>query len=245
MLPQVKNKQIEAVLFDLDGTLLRAQMTEFIPRYVEGLAQYCAADVKPKRFIKAKLAAIRDLIQTEGDGRMTNEGRLFALMRHDLGISEDLLRNSLEHFEKNGLPQLQNLIRPIPLARQIVKECRQRDVPLVLATNPVFPRFMIRARMLWGGLEEDSFQHITSYENSRFCKPQAKYFAEVAETIGVRPENCLMVGNDLNHDLAAAAVGMQAFLVDTWLVERGAPKWPCDYRGDHQMLQDFLQNHLA
>ncbi len=244
MLSPSHNTPILAILFDMDGTLLRARMSEFIPRYVESLAGYCADYVKPKRFIKAKLRAIRELINHEGDGSMTNEERMYDMMSGDLNIPSDIIRESFVHFRDNGLDQLQELIRPIPLARQIAQDCRKRGIPMVLATNPVFPRFMITARLSWGGLDESLFDLITSYENSRHCKPQAGYFSDIADQLGIPARNCLMVGNDLNHDLAALAVGMQAFLVDTWVVEHGAPEWPCANRGDHQALQKFLARHL-
>ncbi len=235
----------EAVLFDLDGTLLRAQMTEFIPRYVQALANYCAARVKPKKFEKAMLAAIRGLIHEEGDGVLTNEERVFAFMESKLALSRDILRESLRYFAGNGLERLRDLIQPVPLAQLIVAECRAKKVPLVLATNPVFPAFMIRARMRWGGLDENAFVHVTSYENSFYCKPQAGYFRDIARRLDVPAEKCLMVGNDLSHDLAAVNVGMKAYLVDTWLVEREGPRWPCEARGNHSDLRAFLARHLA
>ena len=235
----------QAVLFDLDGTLLRAEMAEFIPRYVQGLAEYCAPWVKPKKFEQALLQAIRNLIHEEGDGRITNEERVYASMRRDLGLSEERLIASLEHFRLNQLVELRHLIRPIPLARQIVQECRRKDIPLVLATNPVFPWFIIQARMQWAELDEDWFDHVTSYENSHYCKPQPGYFRHLSDLVGVAPQHCLMVGNDLQHDLAAVAVGMPAYLVDTWKVERDGPEWPCAYRGDHGALQRFLNEQLS
>lgn len=234
-----------AVLFDLDGTLLRAQMTEFIPRYVHALAAYCADYVKPKKFEKAMLLAIRDLIHTQGDGMLTNEQRVYATMQRELDLPQELLRDSLAHFEEHDLENLKELIRPVPLAQQIVADCHRKGIPLVLATNPVFPCFMIKARMQWADLDEHAFVHVTSYENSHHCKPQPGYFNEIAKLLDVAPEQCLMVGNDLNHDLAAVGVGMKTYLVDTWLVERGGPEWPCEYRGDHGALQEFLEQHLA
>jgi|SRR6056297_400956 len=232
---------IEAILFDLDGTLLRVQMEHFIPRYVERLAAYCSPHIKPRRFSRAMLDAIRQLITEEGDGHVSNEQRLFALLKQQLGIAETLVLESLAHYAEHHLDELQHLIHPIPLAQQIVKDCHRRAIPMVLATNPVFPRFMIEARMAWAEVDLGLFRHLTSYENSRFCKPQAGYFAEIAALLNVPPERCLMVGNDSSHDLAAAAVGMQTFLVDTWLVERNEKKWPIHYRGDHRALQQFLE----
>ncbi len=240
-----RNPVISAVLFDMDGTLLRARMSEFIPRYVDSLADCCSAYVKPNKFVKAKLRAIRELIHQPGDGILTNEQRLFQLMTDDLNISAQVLKDSFDHFQDNGLDALQHFIRPIPLAQQIVIECYRKGIPLVLATNPVFPDFMIKARLRWGGLDENLFHLITAYENSYHCKPQPGYFVDIARDLGLQPQQCLMVGNDLNHDLAAVSVGMQAFLVDTWLVDHGPPEWDCPNRGDHRRLQEFLTSHLS
>ncbi|MCD6580992.1 MAG: HAD family hydrolase [Desulfuromusa sp.] len=244
-MPELKQKNtIKAVLFDLDGTLLRANMKGFIPQYIRGLAAYCANLVEPKKFEKTLLTIIRDLIHTEGDGFMTNEERVYTRMHRELAIPESMLRKSLTQFKEHGLDRLQEYIQPIPLAGQIVKDCQEKGIPLVLATNPVFPKFMIQARMKWAKLEESSFTHLTSYENSYYCKPQAGYFQAIANQLDIETENCLMVGNDLNHDLAATAVGMKTYLVDTWLIDRGGQEWPCDYRGDHSSLQKFLQEQL-
>ena len=235
---------IEAILFDLDGTLLRANMQKFIPQYINGLAAYCSRQIKSKQFEKVLLAIIRDLIQTEGDGFTTNEERVYFKMEQELAVPEAMMRAALKQFQQNDLEELQKWIQPIPLAIQIIKECRRKNIPLVLATNPVFPKFMIQARMRWAGLEEESFTYLTSYENSCYCKPQAGYFRTVIDHLGIAAEKCLMVGNDLNHDLAAEAVGIRTYLVDTWLVDRGKPEWSCDNRGDHRSLQLFLQEHL-
>lgn len=231
---------LDAVLFDLDGTLLRVQMAEFIPRYIEGVAHHCRTLVNPKNFSRVMLDAIRELIQSTGDGRTTNEQRVFLTLQQQLSIPESVLRESFDNFAADGLDSLRDLVHPIPIARRILAECRRQGLTLVLATNPVFPEFMIQARLKWGGLDDISFRHLTSYENSCYCKPQSGYFLEIADRLGVAPEKCLMVGNDTSHDLAAVGVGMQTFLVDTWVVERDGAAWPCEHRGDHEALHRFL-----
>ncbi len=234
---------IKAILFDLDGTLLRVPMAEFIPLYVDGLASCCSDLVKPKKFQKMMLAAIRSLFQA-GDGAMTNEQRVFSFLHHQLAIPEPVLKQRFERYRLEGLESLKGLIKPIPLAMEILKECRAAGIPLVLATNPVFPAFMIDARLAWGELERSMFSHLTSFENSCFCKPHAGYFREISELLGVAAEHCLMVGNDPNQDMAAVAIGMQTFLVDTWIVSRQGTEWPCLHRGDHATLQRFLRKAL-
>ena len=239
-----KNSTIEAILFDLDGTLLQADMQNFIPRYLRSLASYCTEKATVSQFETELLAIIYDLIKTAGDGSRTNEERVYSRMLKKLSISESMMRNSLSQFKKNNLEELQKWVHPIPLAGQIVQECQEKGVPLVLATNPVFPKFVIQARMRWAGLKEESFTYITSYENSYYCKPQAGYFQAIVDRLGIAAEKCLMVGNDFDHDLAAGAIGIKTYLVDTWLVDRGGSEWVCDYRGDHHALQKFLQKNL-
>lgn len=238
---QSRSGSIDAILFDLDGTLLRVQMTEFIPRYIEGLAEHCREYVKPKKFARVMLGAIRGLIRDNGDGRMTNEQRVYSTLQQQLSIPEFVLRESFQRFAAGQLDSLQELVRPIPLARKILAECQRRGVTLVLATNPVFPEFMIQARLRWGNLDDIPFHHLTSFENSCYCKPQSGYFREIVDQLELDPERCLMVGNDTHQDLSAAAIGMKTFLVDTWIVEREGTQWPCENRGDHGALQHFLQ----
>lgn len=235
---------LDALLFDLDGTLIRVQMTEFIPRYVEGLAEHCRDHVKPKKFVRSMLDAIRGLIKDVSDGEQTNEQRVYSYLCRQLALPESVLRETFQQFAANNLDSLQELVRPIPLARKILDECVQRNLTLVLATNPVFPEFMIQARLRWAGLDDIPFRYLTSFENSRYCKPQADYFQEILGNLELDPKRCLMIGNDAEQDMAAASVGIETFLVDTWLADRDGTHWPYDHRGDHGALYHFLMEQF-
>lgn len=243
-LQPLQKKPFEAVLFDLDGTLLRVQMTDFIPRYISGLAEHCREYAKPKAFVRGMQGAICGLIRDAGDGRTTNERRVYSFLQQQLSIPEQALKNSFQQFADNQLDSLQDLVKPIPLARKILAECQQRGLKLVLATNPVFPEFMIQARLRWGGLADIPFDYVTSFENSHHCKPHPGYFRDIADRLQLDPKHCLMVGNDTSHDLAAIAVGMTTFLVDTWIVERDEARWHCEHRGDHDALHRFIERQF-
>ena len=43
------------------------------------------------------------------------------------------------------------------------------------------------------GLSTDDFALITTYDNSSYCKPNPKYYVEILEKFGLKPEECLMV----------------------------------------------------
>ncbi len=218
-------------------------MRSFIPRYVAGFHACCDDLVAYDPLQRAMRAGIHLLLETE-DGQSSNEARLFSFLAGQLQLDEDLLRERFARFLASGIEPLADAIHPIAEAVRIVDYCHQARIPLVLATNPVFPQALIEARCRWSGLDIGQFDLLTSLENSRYCKPQSGYFNDVASKIGVDPRRCLMVGNDTSHDLSAAEVGMTTWLVDTYLFERGRSSWVADHRGDHRQLFDFLRTNL-
>ena len=233
-----------AVLFDLDGTLLQVEMRSFIERYMTGFHSYCRDLVDYAPLQRGMRAGIHLLLETSC-GTRSNEERFFAFLAGRLQRDEDQLRERFTQFLDTGLEPLADAIFEIPEAFALLECCRQARIPLVLATNPVFPRALVEARCRWAGLDLEYFTLLTSLENSRYCKPQSGYFAEVAARIGVDPQDCLMVGNDTCHDLSATKIGMTTWLVDRHLLERDGPVWEPDYRGTHQELLDFLRAHFA
>ena len=90
----------------------------------------------------------------------------------------------------------------------------------MLATNPVFPAVATKSRMGWVGLVPEDFALVTTYENSRYCKPNLDYYREILKTINCQPEECLMVGNDVDEDMVAAELGMQVFLLTDCILNR-------------------------
>jgi FMN phosphatase YigB (HAD superfamily) len=161
-------------------------------------------------------------------------------MSRRLDIAPGLFKDRLEGFYRDGLHELAPLVRPFPISRRILRHCFDHDLIVVIATNPVFPRQVIDARINWGCLEGFPFHLVTSYENSRFCKPHRGYFADILEYMELLPEHCLMIGNDTEHDLAARKAGVATFLVDTWIVDRCDGAFATDYRGELVDLCRFV-----
>lgn len=63
---------------------------------------------------------------------------------------------------------------------------KAKGYPLVLATNPLFPRMATLERVAWAGLDPADFVLITTFENCRFTKPNPGYFLEILEVIGAQ-----------------------------------------------------------
>ena len=95
----------------------------------------------------------------------------------------------------------------------------------------------MRTRLSWVGLAPEDFSLVTTYENSRFCKPNPAYFQEIVEKLGKTPQECLMVGNDGVEDTAAAKVGLSLYLTTDCLENGGKvdlSQFP------HGSFRDFL-----
>jgi FMN phosphatase YigB (HAD superfamily) len=232
--------EIRGVLFDLDGTLLQVEMKDFIPAYVSSLAE-CFNDLVDRAlFADALLSATFALLHARKGGP-TNEELFLAALDRRLGIAPAQFAERFEDFCASGLTTLAEHVRPLPLARKILELCFDRGLKVAIATNPVFPRPVVEARLRWGNLHDFDFAHVSTFENSRFCKPDPKYFHDLLETLEMTPQECLMVGNDTEHDLAAREVGIRTYLVDTWLIDRLNGAYEYDFRGGHPELFSFME----
>ncbi len=228
----------KAVLFDLDGNLLPLDLESFIQDYFRALSASVAAHVEPKRFVSALLQATQ--VMLENDGSKTNSQVFMDSFLPLLDCKPETLMPLFERFYQEKFPDLGKDIKPLPQARQAVELAAGQGAKIVLATNPVFPRAAVDARLEWAGLGDIEFDWITSYENSCYCKPNPGYYMEILENINLKPQQCLMVGNDTREDTAAGAVGMDTFLVEGHIVEHAgapAPTW----RGSWEQLLELLQ----
>lgn len=235
---------IEAILFDLDGTLLNVEMDAYISGYVRGLARYFSDLANRCRFADTVVTTAFDLLKAD-QGEQTMEELFLALLEERLGIDGDLFRNRLNLYCDNGLHHLAPLVRPFPLARQILQYCFDNGIRVIIATNPVFPLPVVEARLKWGRLDDFPFELITSYENSRYCKPHRQYFLDILHSQGLNSQQTIMVGNDTEYDLPAQQAGLTTFLLDTCLIDRQNRLAHADFCGSHQDLLELVRCIVA
>jgi FMN phosphatase YigB (HAD superfamily) len=233
--------EVRGILFDLDGTLLNVEMNAFVFGYVESLSRSFTDLVNHRDFAKALLGSAFEMLHSD-DGSQTNEVFFLDKMSRRLDIAPGLFKDRLEGFYRDGLHELAPLVRPFPISRRILRHCFDHDLIVVIATNPVFPRQVIDARINWGCLEGFPFHLVTSYENSRFCKPHRQFFQDILDSQGLRPEESLMVGNDAEFDLPARQAGIPTFLLDTCPPGPKSQSRRADFRGSHQDLLQLLEH---
>ena len=131
------------------------------------------------------------------------------------------------------------------MAEEAVKRVRSLGLIPVLATNPIFPAVATRARIGWAGLNREDFALVTTYENSRHCKPNPAYYQDILEELGLSPEECVMVGNDATEDLAAAKLGIPVFLLTDCLINKHGTDLTELPHGGFDELMAYLQEKLA
>ena len=132
-----------------------------------------------------------------------------------------------------------------PQAHKILDQIKAMGLRTVLATNPIFPAAATQKRIQWAGLSVQDFELYTTYENSRYCKPNLKYFLDITSQLGVHPEECLMVGNDVGDDMVAAELGMKVFLLTDCLINSTNTDIDQFPHGGFPELSVFLENHLS
>lgn len=230
---------IKAVLFDLDGTLLPMDFDVFLKAYFGGIAAKLAPrGYKPKELIGAIWKGTDAMIKN--DGTLLNERVFWNSFKEIYG--EEALKDVpyFDEFYKTDFKEVRKVCGYTPEAKNVVDFLKTKGIRTVLATSPVFPLVGIEERLNWAGLTTADFEYISTYENSHYTKPNTQYYLEIATKLGLLPEECVMVGNDVGDDMPAAKIGMKVFLLtDNVINKDGADisQWP---NGGYKELNDFL-----
>jgi len=211
--------KITTVLFDLDGTLLPLEQDHFVATYFNYLAKKMAArGYESESFIKSIVAGTKAM--AANDGTYTNEEVFWRTFKSFHGEIPKEDTEAFDEFYRVEFQQVQSVCGCNPDAQMCVRELKEMGYKVGVATNPMFPAVATRSRVRWAGLDADDFVCCTTFENYRHCKPNPDYYLEVAEKIGIKPEECLMVGNDVDEDMIAEKVGMKVFLHTDCLLNR-------------------------
>lgn len=209
-------KGTDTVLFDLDGTLLPAEQKPFVKRYFGLLSR----SITEKGFDADK--AIETITKgldamTANDGTATNSALFEAVVKKAYKDAADSFISALLDFYATDFDKAKDVADAAKIKSNRVAErigvLRDRGIKTVLATNPVFPRIALDVRLSWIGLTDRDFDHITDYENSHYCKPCVGYYREILSAIGKEPQSCIMIGNNVREDMAAAKLGIKCLLV--------------------------------
>ena len=229
------------ILFDLDGTLLPMDQDSFTKAYFDGLSKKLAPyGYEPKRLVGGVWQGTKAMIKN--NGTQTNEQVFWKEFASLFGekVYEDI--DKFNHYYETDFDQLKSCCGYNVQANKTIQALKDKGYTLVLASNPVFPMTAQKKRMGWAGVNPDDFALITSYENSHYCKPNPLYFKEIADKLGVKPSDCLMVGNDTAEDAEALLMGVNFFLLTDCLLNKESKDISKFTRGSFVQLLNYIEN---
>ncbi len=214
----------KAILYDMDGTLIPMDMKEF----TDGYFKFLAAKLKPYGIEADKLIASvwkGTAAMVRNDGSCKNMDAFWKCFLELTGITDESIKEVCDEFYSNEFRQAKMFTQDNPLAAEAVRISHEKAPIVALATNPLFPMAGQITRMSWVDLTPDDFDLVTSYETDSYCKPNPQYFITVCDRLGVKPSECLMIGNDEEEDMyACTSIGMNGYLVtDTMIASKEHP----------------------
>lgn len=210
---------IEAVFFDLDGTLAHFDYDEFANLYFTKIGQKAATlGLDPKAAVKYVWDATK--LTFMNDGSRNNDEVFWDKFTELIAQDGKPFRKEFDKFYETEFDTIKSVTTPNPYARKLIDLLLEKGIKIIVATNPVFPRTANLKRLGWVDLKGEDFIHITSYENSSYCKPNPKYYGEILEKCGLKAENCIMIGNDVAEDMAAKKAGLDVYLVTDCLINK-------------------------
>ena len=206
-------RKMEAVLFDLDGTLVFHDQAQFLSEYFKSISSDVASlGYDPKEFLGAMDYATR--VMLVNDGARLNQDLFWIKFFEYTSKFDNKIIEASDNFYIGKFKELRAFAQENSLAKKAVELAHEKGRKVVLATNPVFPMTAQLERLSWSGLSEKDFDLITSYENSHYCKPDPRYYFEICKKIDVNPQNAIMIGNDEREDMKGAfEAGLMGYLV--------------------------------
>ena len=232
---------IKAVLFDLDGTLLPMDQDKFVGAYFKLLtARLATIGYDPKVFGDCLYKGVAAMVMN--DGTCLNEKRFWDVFTAMFGEEAMKDKPFVDEFYRTEFNQVQQSCGYSSMAKEIVNTVRARGLRPILATNPLFPAMATENRMRWAGLEPEDFEYYTVYDNSHYCKPNPKYYLEILEKIGCKPEECVMVGNDVGEDMLVEDLGMKTFLLTDCLINKKNVDISKYAQGSFEELKAFIES---
>ena len=230
----------QAILFDLDGTLLPMDQDLFIKAYFGLLAKKLAPlGYDPDALVKAIWVGTAAMVKN--DGSRSNEAVFWESFTALMGEHTRADEPVFAEYYRNEFQQVQGVCGFAPAAAETVRLCHDLGADTVLATNPIFPSVGTESRIRWAGLRPEDFRYYTVYENSSFCKPNPDYYREILQKLDLRAEDCLMVGNDAVEDGAAAELGIPVFLLTDCLINKNNQDISRWANGSFPELMNFIR----
>lgn len=227
---------IKAIFFDLDGTLLPMNEKEFIELYFSLLYK----KIENLGYSKENLTNIvwsGTKLMYKNDGSKTNEQVFWDYFASINGKEKLSDKKVFDEFYTNEFYKTRSVCKENPLAKDIIKYCKEKIGKVILSTNPIFPLDGTKARMSFINLKEEDFDYVTSYENSSFCKPNPLYFKTLLDKFNLKPNEVILFGNSILEDgECASSLGIKVYMVGDYVI----PYPEAKKQYEHIKMEDII-----
>ena len=231
---------IKNIFYDLDGTLLPMDMDEFTNFYFVRLVKKTAPyGYEAESMIANIWKGTRAMVLN--DGTKTNEEAFWDDFTKNMGKPlED--KAIFTDFYANEFNEAIAVVHPDERIPKLIKTVKAMGFTQTLATNPIFPEVATVNRIRWAGLDREDFTTFTTYEHCRYCKPTVNYYLELCKELGFKPEETLMVGNDVDEDMIAETIGMKVFLITAFMLNKHNKDINLYPHGDWDDLLEYIKH---
>jgi beta-phosphoglucomutase len=201
---------IKGVLFDMDGVLVDSE--SFI----------CKAAILMFSELGVKVSA-EDFKPFVGMG----ENRYIGGVAEKHGITIDITKVKARTYEIYG-EIVKGKLKPLPGAQEFIVKCRNKGFRLALATSA--DRIKMEVNLKETGLSEDFFQALITGLDVKDKKPSPEIYLKAAKSLGINPEDCLVVEDAVTGIDSGKAAGCRCLAVTTSFNASALRKadWICD-----------------
>lgn len=226
---------------DLDNTLLPLHTQEkFVEIWFRDVARkFREHGLDPSTAINAMNDGCRAMIFNKGD--KTNIEIFYDVACARAGYGRDRLEPVLDDYYATTFDNVREIARENTYAPEIARLIREKAEYAVIATMPMFPIEACKMRMSWVGVDASMFDLVTTCDYSSYCKPNVGYFQEILDDFGVKPQEALMIGNDVREDMEPCErLGIDTFLVTDNIITHDLPYRRFE-QGNYPVLIEYLK----
>ena len=190
-----QQKQLKAVLFDMDGVLLDSE--EYICRAGIMMFKEKGFDVSPN-----------DFLEFTGMG----ENRYLGGVAEKNGIPFELEKDKARTYEIYA-EIVAGKLKPFDGVLEFIKTCRSRGLKMAVASSADPPKVRVNLEEI--GIPSSTFGTVVTGLDIEHKKPAPDIFLKAAENLGVAATNCLVIEDAISGVAAGKAAGARVLALTT------------------------------
>lgn len=186
---------IKGVLFDMDGVLVDSE--PYICKAAMMMFSELGADVQAE-----------DFLPFVGMG----ENKYIGGVAEKYGLKVNIEKVKARTYEIYGTI-VSNKLKALPGAHQFISKCQKRGLQMALATSADKVKMEINLKEI--GLLPETFNSIITGLDVVNKKPFPEIYIKAAASMGLKPQECLVVEDAVSGIRAAVSAGCKSLAVTT------------------------------